>query len=71
MQRLRYPGGSGTVGYYRYEAAWELGKIRPDCRVYSVDLGTDFVTHGSVKELYKHYGLDGASIAKFTREVLS
>ncbi|MDD5863890.1 MAG: 1-deoxy-D-xylulose-5-phosphate synthase [Firmicutes bacterium] len=59
--------GSGI----REALAWELGKIRPDCRVYGVDLGTDFVTHGSVKELYKHYGLDGASIAKFTREVLS
>ena len=51
--------------------SWELNEICPDCRVYGVDLGADFVTHGSKKELYAHYGLDGESIAKFTREVLS
>ena len=59
--------GSGI----REALSWELNEICPDCRVYGVDLGADFVTHGSKKELYAHYGLDGESIAKFTREVLS
>lgn len=59
--------GSGI----REALSWELNEICPDCSVYGVDLGADFVTHGSKKELYAHYGLDGESIAKFTREVLS
>ena len=59
--------GSGI----REALSWELKEICPDCRVFGVDLGVDFVTHGSKKELYAHYGLDGESIAKFTREVLS
>ena len=59
--------GSGI----REALAWELRKLCPDCRVDGMDLGPDFVTHGSQKELYKHCGLDGASIAAFTKEVLS
>ena len=51
--------------------AWELRKLCPDCRVDGVDLGADFVTHGSTKELYRHYGLDGESIANYTQGVLS
>ena len=37
----------------------------------AIDLGRDFVTHGSQKELYQLCGMDAASIANFTREVLS
>lgn len=59
--------GSGI----REALAWELRKLCPDCRVDGVDLGADFVTHGSTKELYRHYGLDGESIANFTQGVLS
>ena len=59
--------GSGI----REALAWEVRKRCPECRVDGVDLGAEFVTHGSVKELYRHYGLDGEAIAKFTREVLS
>ena len=39
--------------------------------VYGLDLGRRFVTHGSKPELYKHYGLDAVSIAKFAKEVLA
>ena len=46
-------------------------QLCPDCRVDGVDLGADFVTHGSTKELYRHYGLDGESIANYTQGVLS
>ena len=59
--------GSGI----REALAWELRKLCPDCRVDGVDLGADFVTHGSTKELYRHYGLDGESIANYTQGVLS
>ena len=51
--------------------AWELGRIIPDCRMDGMDLGRDFVPHGSQKELFKHCGLDAASIAAFTKEMLS
>ena len=38
--------------------------------IYGMDLGADFVPHGSMKELYKLCGLDADSIAGYTREVL-
>ena len=40
------------------------------CLVKGMDLGADFVTHGSLDQLYTLCGLDGASIAAFTKEVL-
>ena len=43
----------------------------PECRVDCVNLGHRFVTHGSVKKLYEHYGLDGLSVAKRIMEVRS
>ena len=58
--------GSGV----RQELAWQLRQLLPDCRVDGLDLGNRFVTHGDMKTLYKHYGLNGQSIADFTREVL-
>ena len=59
--------GSGI----REHLGWELRKHCPDCHIDGVDLGTQFVTHGAQKKLYEHYGLDGKSIAVFTKEVLS
>ena len=59
--------GSGI----RETLAWELNKLYPDCRIGGIDLGRDFVPHGSQKELYNHCGLDAQSIAAFTKEVLS
>ena len=59
--------GSGI----REELAWKLRKCKPQCRFDGIDLGRDFVPHGSQKELFKHCGLDAASIAAYTREVLS
>lgn len=58
--------GSGI----REALAWELRQLRPGLRVDGVDLGTDFVPHGSLEELYRHCGLDGQSIADYTQEVL-
>ena len=54
----------------REALAWELQKIVPECRVDGIDLGWAFVPHGSNQKLYEHCGLDGASIAAFTREAL-
>ena len=51
--------------------AWELVSADPECRVAGIDLGADFVTHGNQKKLYECTGLDAASIAGYTREVLS
>ena len=50
--------------------AWKLTQKIPGCRVQIKDLGRNFVTHGSVDMLYKQCGLDGASIADLTKEVL-
>lgn len=49
--------------------AWQLSKRLPDIRVEGMDLGSRFVTHGSTDALYAHYGLDGESIANYTKEV--
>ncbi len=49
----------------------DLQAKRPDCRVYGMNLGKRFIPHGDLKTLYSHFGLDGDSIAKYAREVLS
>lgn len=60
--------GSGI----REALAWELREKCPECRVWGLDLGREFVTHGSLQELYALCGLDPESIAAFVRkEVLS
>lgn len=48
----------------------ELHRLRPGCGVACRDLGTRFVSHGTLEDLYRHYGLDGAGIAVLCREVL-
>ena len=58
--------GSGI----REDLAWELRKKIPECRVYGMDLGGGFVTHGSLDALYHHCGLDAGSIAAYAKEVL-
>ena len=45
--------------------AWHL----PEHKVYSMDLGESYVTHGSVKELHQLLGLDPEAVAKYIREV--
>ena len=49
----------------------ELLQKRPDLRIHAVDLGKNFVTHGSMETLYKVYGLDGSSLANKALEVLN
>lgn len=57
-----------SCGGIHEAVAWELGQDRS---VSSIDLGSNFVTHGSIAQLHKQYGLDGESIAQKVKEVLS
>lgn len=50
--------------------AYSLGMKRPDLRVMAINLGDNFVTHGSLQDLYGHCGLDSVGIAKKVQEVL-
>ena len=50
---------------------WTLAEHAPHCHVHGVDLGPDFVPHGSVGELYERAGMDPQSLANYVREVLS
>ena len=43
----------------------------PASRVERFDLGHRYITHGSVKQLYEHYHLDGRSVAEHILEVQS
>ena len=47
--------------------AWELGKNH---EISCVDLGVDFVTHGSIPQLHRQFGMDPASMARKVKEVL-
>lgn len=51
------------------ELSYSLRHLRPDCRVFGVNLGNDYVTHGAMPDLYNHYGLSGQKIADFVLEV--
>ena len=45
-------------------------QLQTSCKVTCVDLGSEFVTHGSIAQLHKKYGLDAESMAQKVREVL-
>ena len=59
-------GGTGIAP----QLALEIGAINPNIRVFSRDLGANFVPHGSVNQLYEHCGLDEKSVAEYIQEVL-
>ena len=52
------------------ELAWKLSKLDGRCKTDCIDLGRNFVTHGSVDALHKALGLDGAAVAKTIEEAL-
>ena len=54
----------------RQSLAWDLTHRNPSVIVDGIDLGHNYVTHGSVSRLYEHYGLDDKSVADFVLEVL-
>lgn len=49
--------------------AWELRQKIPGLELDKIDLGSQYVTHGSLSKLYEKHGLDAASIAKKVTEV--
>ena len=51
--------------------ALRIQNTDPKFRVFSRDLGGEFVPYGSVNQLYQHCGLDGASMAAYIQEVLA
>lgn len=51
------------------ELAWQLRRLRPDCRVESLDLGHRYIPHGSMEDLYAYCRLDGKSVAEYVLEV--
>ena len=54
-----------------YESlAWQMREHAPGCSFTHMDLGKRYATHGSMDMLYRHYGLDAASIAAHVQEVL-
>ena len=57
--------GSGI----RESLAWLLDTLEPGRRVYGLDLGPDFVPHGSQEKLYALCGVDAKSIAEFVKGV--
>ncbi len=50
--------------------AWALRQRKPACRVDAVDLGGQFVTHGSMEQLYRQHHLDGEGLAARIREAI-
>lgn len=58
--------GSGI----REALTWELMKKIPNLNIHAIDLGSHFVTHGSLDKLYKVHGLDGESMKEKALEVL-
>ena len=59
-------GGSGI----REALALAIRDILPNCNVSGLDLGRGFVTHGSMDDLYRRYGLDASSACDSILEVI-
>ena len=53
------------------ELICQLQKLRPDCAFFSIDLGNQYVPHGSLDALYEHCGLSADRIKNFVMEVCS
>ena len=51
--------------------SWYCAQQKLDCRLYSMDLGGEFVPHGDMESLYRFAGLDADSIAEYIQEALS
>ena len=49
--------------------AWKIGEVNPEAKITIADLGRNYVTHGDMASLYKHYGLDANSLASRFMEV--
>lgn len=51
--------------------AWSLEEQGCNAQIHGIDLGGEFVPHGSMERLYERAGMDPVSIAKFVGEVWS
>jgi 1-deoxy-D-xylulose-5-phosphate synthase len=64
-----------TMPIYVVEEAQTAAAVHPVIaalfpgRVTGLDLGSEYVTQGNIKQLYQHYGLDGVSVAQKIMEV--
>lgn len=59
----------GVSGIYA-SVMWEMQQKKIPCQFTNLNLGSEFASHGSIAQLYKHYGLDADSVAQHIREVL-
>ena len=59
--------GSGI----REALAWELQSKNSHIKVSGIDLGLQYIPHGSVDALHRQYGLDAQSVADYIMEVHS
>ena len=50
--------------------SWAIHGKNPTLKIYGVDLGCAFATHGKIDRLYQNYGLDIDSIVEKAKEVL-
>ena len=64
MEEVCHGSGIGAA------LGFELSRFNKELDIHVLDLGRDFITHGSVEQLYKYVGLDGASVAEYIKEVL-
>lgn len=55
----------------RDSLAREIGEFCPKCRITGIDLGPDYIPAGFITDLHQYSGLDPASIAAYTKEVLA
>ena len=53
------------------DIAWQLRERLLECDFTHIDLGNQYVTHGSMEALYRQHGLDPDSIANHIQEVLA
>ena len=58
-----------AIGGIAESLAWQLSQRLPDVTIHTADLGREYVTHGDMTSLYKHYGLDARSLAEKFMEV--
>ena len=59
-----------AVGGIAENLAWHMSRMAPKARFAVSDLGKGFITHGNMASLYRHCGLDAASLADKMMEVL-
>ncbi len=57
-----------AIGGIAESLAWHLSQRLSNAHIQTADLGREYVTHGDMASLYKHYGLDACSLANTFKE---